>query len=448
MRNLVAESDAEIKPGRALQFVCVRRRSVHRWRFPETPYNPRAMRTTLLAIATLFSCSSLLRGADIEWKPEANMDHQLFPSLILATATVRPVEPEDEEAEKPDPYLLGERFGLVGVSIKSPAADAKVKVTVKENDLMAAASWSGELPEAGKEYFIAPKVNYKFDRLRQTTQQMPMNVTFEVAVDGESLGEQHETLQVRSINDCPFAVANSEETLDDENFIAGNAALGWMFAAYVNENHPLLDKILQEALETKIVSAFKVTTHEHDETLRQVFAVWSSLQKRGLQYSSTTATPGGSETVQSQFVRFIDQSLANTQANCVDGSVLFASLLRKISIEPFLVTIPGHMYVGFYLGAGKSQFIGLETTVLGLLDVADEKTATDPAALTALREKLDTGTKSRRDWKTFAKAVQVGTEDLTKNKAKLDAADPNYQWIDLAEARAEGIMPIPYAASK
>jgi hypothetical protein len=388
------------------------------------------------------------RGADVEWKPEANMDHQLFPSLIVATATVRPVEPEDEEAEKPDPYLLGERFGLVGISIKSPAANAKVKVTVKENDLMAAASWSGELPEADKEYFIAPKVNYKFDRLRQTTQQVPMNVTFEVEVDGESVGEQHETLQVRSINDCPFAVANSEETLDDENFIAGNAALGWMFAAYVNENHPLLDKILQEALETKIVSAFKVTTHEHDETLKQVFALWSALQKRGLQYSSTTATPGGSETVQSQFVRFIDQSLANTQANCVDGSVLVASLLRKISIEPFLVTIPGHMYVGFYLGAGKSQFIGLETTMLGLADVADEKSPTDPAALTALRDKLDSATKSRRDWKTFAKAIQVGTEDLTKNKAKLDAADANYQWIDLAEARSQGIMPIPYSVAK
>ena len=344
--------------------------------------------------------------------------------------------------------MLGERFGLVGVSVKNPAENAKVKVTVKENELMAASSWSGELAEAGKDYFIAPKVNYKFDRLRQTTQQVPMNVTFEVEIDGESTGEKYETLQVRSINDCPFAVANSEETLDDENFIAGNAALGWMFAAYVNENHPLLDKILQEALETKIVSAFKVTTHEHEETLRQVFALWSALQKRGLQYSSATTTPGGSETVQSQFVRFIDQSLGNTQANCVDGSVLFASLLRKISIEPFLVTIPGHMYVGFYLGAGKSQFIGLETTVIGLPDIADEKKPGDPAALTALRDKLDAAIKSRRDWKTFAKAVQVGTEDLTRNKEKLDAADANYQWIDLAEARSEGIMPIPYAAAK
>jgi hypothetical protein len=389
-----------------------------------------------------------LLGADeIAWTPEANMDHQLFPSLIIATASVRPVEADDQEAEKPDPSLLGERFGLVGVSIKAPAANVKVKVTVEENDLMGTTSWSGELPEAETEYFIAPKVNYKFEHLRQVTQQVPLNVAFEVEVDGEPAGEKYETLQVRSINDCPFGVANSEETLNDENFIAGNAALGWMFAAYVNENHPLLDKILQEALETKIVSAFRVTTHEHDETLKQVFAVWSALQKRGVQYSNTTATPGGSDVVQSQYVRFVDQSLANTQANCVDGSVLFASLLRKISIEPFLVTVPGHMYVGFYLGAGKSQFVGLETTILGLPDVADEKKTGEPADLTQLRDKIDPGVRARRDWKTFAKAIQAGTEDLVKNKEKLDAAgDPNYQWIDLAEARSEGIMPIPYKA--
>lgn len=402
-----------------------------------------ALFTASVTLALFVSAS---RADEIEWAPEANMDRQLFPSLLIATATQRPQEDDQEEAKAPDPYLLGDQFGLVGVSIKAPKANAQVTVTLKENELMAAATWSGELAEEGKDYSIAPKVNYKFDRLRKVTQQVPMNVAFEVDVDGESAGEKTETLQVRSINDCPFAVSNSEETLDEENASAGSTEMGWMFAAYVNENHPMLDKVLQEALETKIAGGFRVTTHEHDETLKQVFAVWSALQKRGLQYSSTTATPGGSETVMSQYVRFVDQSLTNTQANCVDGSVLFASILRKISIEPFLVTVPGHMYVGFYLGAGKSQFVGLETTLLGVPEAADEKKSGEPAALTALRDKLDPAVRARRDWKTFAKALQTGTEDLAKNKEKIEAADPSYQWIDLAEARADGIMPISYVA--
>ena len=402
-------------------------------------------RLSLFSVVILTLLAPAGRADEIEWSTEANMDRQLFPSLLIATATQRPQE-DEKEAKEPDPYMLGDQFGLVGVSIKAPKANAQVTITLKENELMAAATWSGELAEEGKDYSIAPKVNYKFDRLRKMSQQVPMNVAFEVEVDGEFAGEKTETLQVRSINDCPFAVSNAEETVDEENASPGSTEMGWMFAAYVNENHPMLDKVLQEALDTKIVGGFRVTTHEHDETLKQVFAVWSALQKRGIQYSSTTTTPGGSETVKSQYVRFVDQSLTNTQANCVDGSVLLASILRKISIEPFLVTVPGHMYVGFYLGAGKSQFVGVETTVIGLPDVAEEKKPGEPPALTTLRDKLDPALRARRDWKTFAKALQTGTEDLAKNKDKIDAADANYQWIDLADARADGIMPISYAA--
>lgn len=117
------------------------------------------------------------------------MDRQLFPSLIIATASMRPVE-DDKEAEAPDPYMLGDHFGVVGVSIKAPVANAQVKVTLKENDLMAETTWSGELPEAGKHYAIAPKVNFKFDRLRKVTQQVPMNVAFEVDVEGEFVGKK------------------------------------------------------------------------------------------------------------------------------------------------------------------------------------------------------------------------------------------------------------------
>lgn len=308
---------------------------------------------------------------------------------------------------------------------------------------MAASTWSGDLAEAGKEYYIAPKVNYKFEKLRKATQQMPLNVSFAVELDGKSAGEKTETLQVRSVNDCPFGVSNEEETLNDEGYIAGSAEIGWMFAAYVNENHPMLDKILQEALATKIANAFLGYQRDETEVVKQVFAIWSALQKRGIQYSSTTTTPGGSEVVYSQYVRFLDQSITNTQANCVDGSVLFASILRKISIQPFLVTIPGHMYMGFYLSPDKKDFVGLETTAIGVANATEQEQSSEPKALTALRGKLDEKARGGRDWKTFAKAIQIATDDLEKNKDNFEGNNAAYQFIDLDEARTEGIMPIP-----
>ena len=401
-----------------------------------------------LSLALVFSLTLLmvprLRAADVDWSPEANMDHQLFPSLVISTASVRPIEEDDEEAEEPDPSLLGERFGLLGISIHSPAAHTKVKVTLKKNDLMDESVWTGELPDADEDYFIAPKVSYRFDHLRKMTQQVPINVDFAVEIDGKSAGDKTETLQVRSLNDCPFGVSNNEETINDENFIQGAASIGWMFAAYVNENHPVLDKILKEALDTKIVNAFlHYQGDDEASVLQQVFAIWTALQKKGIQYSSTTAIPGGSDVVYSQYIRFVDQSIGNAQANCADGSVLFTSILHKLSIKPFLVTIPGHMYIGFYTKPDKSEFVGLETTVIGLPKATDEAVEGEPAALTALREKLDDEVKETRAWGTFARAIQIASADLAQNAEKFDAGDPGYQMIDLDEAREEGIMPIP-----
>ena len=153
-----------------------------------------------IAVSALisFALISYSNVAEVEWNPQCAMDHQLFPSLVIATASVRPIEDEDEEAKQPDLYLLGDKFGLLGASVKTPTPNAKVKVTVKENDLIATSTWSGTLPEANHDYYIAPKINYKFDRLRKVRQQVPLNIDFGLEMNGKSLDDESETLQIRS----------------------------------------------------------------------------------------------------------------------------------------------------------------------------------------------------------------------------------------------------------
>jgi hypothetical protein len=69
--------------------------------------------------------------------------------------------------------------------------------------------------------------------------------------------------------------------------------------------------------------------------------------------------------VTSQHVRSFEEALASGQANCVDGTVLFASLLRKIGIDVQLVLVPGHMFLSYFLQPNQQQRQALETTVLG-----------------------------------------------------------------------------------
>jgi hypothetical protein len=347
---------------------------------PPSPFVTKssAMKARSFVCFVVLAAVSATSAAEIKWEPGANMDSQLFPSLILATATQRP---EDEEKDsEPDPEVLGDPYGSVGVSITAPKADTKVQVTLLENAVMNRSSWSGVLKTAGTEYYVAPKVNWKFEQLQKVRQQVPLNVTFTVAAEGKELGEQTQTLTLRTINDCPFGVSEAEETIDEENAEEeeeedntkkaggiGSAAeaaaeeesesdgeytdMGWMFAAYVNENSPTVERVLKEALGTKIVDSFAGYQKEPDEIVKELFAIWTALQNRGIKYSNITTTAADSPSVYSQHVRFVDESVANEQANCVDGSVLFASILRKLGLRSFLVTIPGHMFMGVYLTA-------------------------------------------------------------------------------------------------
>lgn len=67
-----------------------------------------------------------------------------------------------------------------------------------------------------------------------------------------------------------------------------------------------------------------------------------------------------------QRVRLPTESLAaGGSANCIDGTVLFASLLELASIDPFIVIVPGHAFVGWRIWQGVHEYEFLETTMIG-----------------------------------------------------------------------------------
>lgn len=162
-----------------------------------------------------------------------------------------------------------------------------------------------------------------------------------------------------------------------------------------------------------------------------------------MRYSNITSSAAENHVVSSQHVRLIDESINNAQANCVDGSVLFASLLRKIDIEPVLVFVPGHCYLAFYLDAEGRKLVALETTLIGSSIEDGSTEGVD------LKNVVDDVWRSESSWATFRAAIAMGNEDLAKNHAKFnDAADTDYQTISIAAARKLGILPIAFDSAE
>src|SRR4051812_22401261 len=154
-----------------------------------------------LVIGCLFGGLSGAAGG--EFTTIAGWDHQLFPSYAVATATLR--RDEDEEADETE---LGDPHGLFGIEIESPGDDVTIKVTIKCSEIMEPSTFTGTLATEGETYTIRPKIRYKYSALTQNKQATPITVTFRVELEDEEAEEESETLTMRSINDCPFAIVD------------------------------------------------------------------------------------------------------------------------------------------------------------------------------------------------------------------------------------------------
>src|SRR5208283_2714166 len=137
------------------------------------------------------------------------------------------------------------------------------------------------------------------------------------------------------------------------------------FAAFVNEDHPWINALLQEAMSGGGARSFTGYQSGAPGAMTQAQAVWDALAARGLSYVNVATDSGTSPLVSTQYVRFLDQSVHDQGANCVDASVLFASILRRIGLRPVLLFRPGHCFTGFYDTAEGSHLVAFETTMLG-----------------------------------------------------------------------------------
>lgn len=332
--------------------------------------------------------------AKVNWEMVSETGDQLYPSMIVVFSTAK-------MESKREPTTLGSPLGIIGVSIKSPAANTPVKVEISSTKLIKKSVFEGVMPKAGATYDIFPQLKYDYDKLFEVRQTFPEDVTAVVTVNGVPQGEKTMTMTVMSLNDCVFALYDRDETVD----------ICWMYAAYVNENHPLVEKILKEALE-KDTDSFSGYQGNAEEVKEEIEAIWNAVQARGVKYSDVSVPSADSDFLSSQHVRLLGDSLAGKQANCVDGTVLLASILKKIGLNTYLMATDDHMYLGVDLTEDGKKRIYIETTLL--------------------------------DDTSLDEAIKSGTEQYNNDKKKKDGLII----VDVDAARDMGIMPLKDVGSK
>ena len=130
----------------------------------------------------------------------------------------------------------------------------------------------------------------------------------------------------------------------------GTRSIPEMLAAFVMPNHPAVEPILKDAASvlktwTQDSSLSGYQTGDPRRAWLTVAAVYTALRKLGISYINP---PASFETT-GQKVRTPDRILETRLGTCLDLSLLCASCIEAVGLNPILVIQNGHAYPGAWL---------------------------------------------------------------------------------------------------
>lgn len=324
-------------------------------------------------------------GPELACEVSASFEGNIFPSLVLSLGAAIP--------EYARCLTIALRHARPGRSY-----EVKVESALFQRPLDYSIRASSSVVVAN------PDLPWNYTALRRNAQSQP--ALFAVTVipgAGRPLVENF-TAVVHPVNEAVTRVYDQETDQWDDTSVC--------LAGFVNEDHPWIASLLQDAEARTGLQRFTGYELGAASVAQQMQAIWDALAARGLSYVDIATTSGGVSEVSTQYVRFLDQSIQDRGANCVDGAVLLASIFRRIGLRPVLVFRPGHCLVAVHDSAAGGQLVAIEATYLGA--------------------------------QPFSAAVAAGGQELQALSPNL--GQPGFSTVDIAAARAEGVRPIGFEA--
>lgn len=237
---------------------------------------------------------------------------------------------------------------------------------------------------------------------------MPATIILKTQADGKVLYDETQNINIRPVDDMVWGLNKPWDTTP-------------LIAAWVTPKDPLIEQILSIAkggIWNRITfDGYMENNPSH--VIEQVRAIFNAVRNLNVSYVNSTINFG--QVGQTQRVRFPKESISERSANCIDGAVLFASLFENIGLQPIIVMIPEHAFVGVRLAPDSNQNVQfIETTWVGR----------------PIEESI-------RDLQTtFDAANREGDYEYNQAYSEAQTNPSSLRIIDIRQARQMGIYPL------
>lgn len=211
------------------------------------------------------------------------------------------------------------------------------------------------------------------------------------------------------------------------DYFGGLQVYPHLLSSYIFPNHDLIYDLKAEAIKilesNGYLTQFEGYQSQNKERVLQVVsAIYKTIQNQKIVYSAMPASFEKS----GQRIRLIDKVLNRKFGNCIDLSLLFASILEAVDLNPIIVITSGHAFVGVWLE--DKRFDGMIN-----FDV------------TALTKRMAKGIKQLALIETtnLCKGNDIPFSQAMDNAEKQLLADDNFILsIDVKNTRSYGIQPL------
>lgn len=190
-----------------------------------------------------------------------------------------------------------------------------------------------ELPSGAKVSLPELKIEVIGNTLADLSEGLRSHYTIEYSLRGEIVERREHEIELMAFDQWTGSSFHPE-----------------LLATFVTPNHPVISSILVEVSrileqQTGLGQIIGYQADSLQAVWQQVEALYQALRKMGLIYAVAPASfaPIG------QRIRPVDQVLSEKLANCMDLSLLMASCLEAMGLNPIFVLQKGHIFPGVYM---------------------------------------------------------------------------------------------------
>lgn len=280
------------------------------------------------------------RGPEPTYKVSVGFDGEVFP-VFANYSSMLPAQKRD--------------WGLVNVTISNPTdGSVRNRIAVRvpgwsDQEIQIAELGAGEV----RTLHFSPTFR---ERLYRNLEIAAATAEIEVStLGGAPIYETTAQLRLRSADDM---------------YWGSQFKYAPFIASWVTPHDSQVERVLSRAKEFAPLrrlpgyEPWKSATEQERSTSIQAKAIYNAIKKSGLSYVKSSTTFGRNQNV-TQRVRMPKESLDQSSANCIDASVMFASLFENLGLDPVVVLVPGHAYVGVRVARGSQRYLFIDVALTG-----------------------------------------------------------------------------------